>query len=315
MAVMSNDFARILEDGLRTIFFNEYKDLPEEYSKIFNVQDSDKAIETDLRMAGFGLWEKKESAGAIKKQDLPSSQALQYIHEEFASGFDVERKMIDDDMYNVIKRLPKELARAGKISIEKNAIKILDNAFDGDANAQVGFDGKALIATNHVRLDGGTMSNRLQAANGAGAADGALSDRNLKAAIIQFKRQVNDKGLQIVIRPKYLIIPPELEFTARTILQSTTVSANGTGSGMTNDKNTLPNLEIIVSNYMSSQTAWFLLDPAVAQLNFFWRIRPEFNAGKVDESTKQRSFDGYMRYSFGYSDYRGIFGSKGTGAA
>ena len=88
--LQSAQFGRLLEPGLRKIFFDTYKEVPEQYSKVFNVLDSNKAIETDLRMGGFGLWEKKDSAGSVQFQDVPDTQALQYIHEEFASGFVVE---------------------------------------------------------------------------------------------------------------------------------------------------------------------------------------------------------------------------------
>lgn len=307
--LQSAQFGRLLEPGLRKIFFDTYKEVPEQYSKVFNVLDSNKAIETDLRMGGFGLWEKKDSAGSVQFQDVPDTQALQYIHEEFASGFVVERKFVDDEQYNVISKMTKSLARAARATVETKAAEVFNNAF-----TQVGFDGEPLISFNHKRLDGGTMSNRLEAKDGAGAADGALSDRNLKAAIIQMRRQVDDRGILIQVKPKILVVPPALEFKARTILHSATISEKGTGSAMTNDKNVINSLlDVVVLDYLTSDTAWFLIDPTVAQLNFFWRKRLEFKH-EEDFSTMQAKYRGYMRFSCGYSDYRGILGSAGTGA-
>jgi phage major head subunit gpT-like protein len=307
--LQSQQFGRLLEPGLRKIFMETYKEVPEQYSQVFNVQDSKKAIETDLRMGGFGMWEKKDSAGMVKYQDVPDTQALQYIHEEYASGFTVERKLVDDEQYGQIGKMAKALGRGARATIETKAATIFNNAFTTN-----GFDGVPLISASHKRLDGGTMSNQLAATDGAGAANGALSDRNLKAALIQTRRQVDDKGILIQVQPKILVVPPSLQFIAKTITNAQNVSVNGTGSGITNDPNTLPNLKVVVMDYFTSNTAWFLIDPTVAELNFFWRKRLEFKQDE-DFSTMASKYRGYMRFSVGYSDYRGIFGSTGVNAA
>jgi phage major head subunit gpT-like protein len=307
--LQSQQFGRLLEPGLRKIFMETYKEVPEQYSQVFNVQDSKKAIETDLRMGGFGMWEKKDSAGMVKYQDVPDTQALQYIHEEYASGFTVERKLVDDEQYGQIGKMAKALGRGARATIETKAATIFNNAFTTN-----GFDGVPLISASHKRLDGGTMSNQLAATDGAGAANGALSDRNLKAALIQTRRQVDDKGILIQVQPKILVVPPSLQFIAKTITNAQNVSVNGTGSGITNDPNTLPNLKVVVMDYFTSNTSWFLIDPTVAELNFFWRKRLEFKQDE-DFSTMASKYRGYMRFSVGYSDYRGIFGSTGVGAA
>jgi phage major head subunit gpT-like protein len=307
--LQSQTFGRLLEPGLRKIFQETYNELPEQYSQVFNVQDSKKAIETDLRMGGFGMWDKKDSAGSVQYEDPTDTQPLQYIHEEFSKGFTVERKFIDDEQYGTIQKWTKSLARGARATIETNAASIFNNAFTTN-----GFDGVPLISTTHKRLDGGTMSNSLAATDGAGAANGALSDRNLKAALIQTRRQVDDKGILIQVQPKILVVPPSLQFIANTLVQSQNVSTLGTGSGVTNDKNTLPNLKVVVMDYFTSNTAWFLIDPTVAELNFFWRRRLEFK-NTEDFDTMQAKYRGYMRFSAGYSDYRGVFGSTGGFAA
>ena len=308
--LQSQPFGRLLEPGLRKIFQETYNELPEQYSQVFNVQTSSKAIETDLRMGGFGMWDKKDSAGSIQYEDPTDTQPLQYVHEEFSKGFTVERKFIDDEQYGTISKWTKSLARGARATIETKAASIFNNAFTTN-----GFDGTPLISNTHKRLDGGSMSNRLQAdTNLVATADGALSDRNLKAAIIQMRKAVDEKGILIQTQPKLLVVPPTLQFAAQTILGSMNISANGNGTGITNDKNTLPNLRVVVMDYFTSNTAWFLVDPTVAELNFFWRRRLEFK-NTEDFDTMQAKYRGYMRFSAGYSDYRGIFGSNGTGAA
>ena len=309
MALNSSKFGRLLEPGLRKVFMETYKEIPEQYSQIFNIQTSNKAIETDLRMGGFGLWEKKDSIGAVQFQEPTDTQALQYIHEEFASGFSVERKLVDDENYNQISKMSKSLARAARATIETKAAQVLNDAFTVN-----GFDGAPLISNTHKRLDGGSMSNRLQADVVTGAiADGKLTDANLKGALVQVRKQVDDRGILIQVQPKVLVVPPALEYTARTILGSMNISTTVNGTGITNDKNVIQGqLKVVVLDYLSSSTAWFLLDPTVAELNFFWRKRLEFK-NEEDFSTMAAKYRGYMRFSAGYSDYRGIFGSLGTG--
>lgn len=315
MAIQQGNYGRLLEPGLRKIFFETYQEKPEQFSQVFKVQTSDKAIETDFRMGGFGLFEQKDSMGSVNYQDPTGTKALQYIHQEFASGYIVERKLIDDEQYNTVNKMSAALARAARATVETQAATVLNNAFSTN-----GFDGVPLISTSHVRLDGGSLSNRLATAYGAGAADGALSDRNLKAALIQARAQVDDRGILIQCQPTVLVVPPALEYTARTLVGGTNLSVLGTGllSGGGSDaataKNTLPGLKIVVMDYLSSSTAWFLLDPTVTQLNFFWRKKLEFK-NMEDFDTMQAKYRAYMRFSVGYSDYRGIVGSAGTGAA
>lgn len=312
MAIQQGNYGRLLEPGLRKIFFESYQEKPEQFSQVFKVQASDKAIETDYRMGGFGLFEPKDSLGAVKYQEPTSTKALQYIHEEFASGYFVERKMIDDEQYNAINKMSTALARAARATVETKAAEVLNNAF-----TTTGFDGKALIATDHLRLDGGSLSNLLQTAYGAAAVNGSLSDQNLKAALIQARAQVDDRGILIQVQPTVLVVPPALEYTARTLVGGTNLSVLGSGlvSGGTTDattaKNTLPPLKIVVMDYLTSSTAWFLMDPKVAELNFFWRKKLEFK-NVEDFDTMQAKYRAYMRFSCGWSDYRGIVGSKGT---
>jgi phage major head subunit gpT-like protein len=311
----SANYGRLLEPGLRKIFMETYSEIPEQYSKVFNVQTSNKAIETDLRMGGFGLFEKKDSAGAVKYEDPTGTQPLQYIHEEFAKGFSVERKLIDDEQYNQINKMSAALGRSARATIETKAADVLNGAFTTN-----GFDGVPLISNSHVRLDKGTMSNALQSTDGAGAANGALSDRNLKAALVQMRRQVDDKGILIQTTPKLLVVPPSLEYIARTLVESASLSTTGNGGTYNSDKNVIQGrLQVVVMDYFNYTASagkypWLLIDPTVAQLNFFWRKKLEFG-NQRDFDTMQYKYQAYMRFSVGYSDYRGVFGSDGTGAA
>ena len=326
MSVQQGNYGRLLEPGLRKIFMETYAEKPEQFSQVFKVQTSDKAIETDFRMGGFGLFDQKDSMGSVNYQDPASTKALQYIHNEFASGFIVERKLIDDEQYNAINKMSASLARAARATVETQASTVLNTAIQGGSGVNTpvnGFDGKPLIAYDHVRLDGGSMSNLLGKNTagsldyGASAINGKLTDQNLKAALIQARAQVDDRGILIQCQPSVLIVPPALEYTARTLVGGQNLSVLGTGlvSGGTADantnKNTLPAFKIVVMDYLTSSSAWFIVDPTVANLNFFWRKKLEFK-NMEDFDTMQAKYRAYMRFSAGYSDYRGIVGSLGT---
>lgn len=311
--LQQGQYGRLLEPGLRKIFFETYKELPEQYSQVFKVQGSEKAIETDYRMGGFGLWEKKESAGSVKFQDPTGTQPLQYIHEEFASGFVVERKLIDDEQYGTINKMSSALSRAARATVETKSIEVLNTAFTAN-----GFDGAPLISTTHKRLDGGGLNNLLSVAYGASAINGALTDQNLKASLVQARAQVDDAGILIQCQPKIIVVPPALEFVAKTIIGGDNISTTGNGANFNSDINVVKSrLRVVVMDYLNVATApnaWFVIDPTVAELNFFWRTKLEF-AREGDFSTMQQKYRGYMRFSAGYSDFRGIVGSKGTNAA
>src|SRR5437763_10439342 len=294
--ITSQQYGRLLEPGLRKVFFEEYNEIPEQFSQVFNVQSANKAIETDFRMGGFGLFEKKDSAGSIQYAEPAGTTSLQYIHEEYAKGFTVERKMVDDEQYNQINKLSANLGRAARATIETKSAEVLNNAFTTN-----GFDGVPLISATHKMLNGGTQSNRLAATDGAGAVDGALSDRNIKAGLVQMRRQKDDAGILIQTQPKLLVVGPSLLYQAQTLVGSSTLSSTGNGTNMTNDKNVLPNLRVVVLDYLTSSTSWFLVDPSVAQLNFFWRKQLEFENDR-DFNTKAFKYSAYMRFSVGYSD-------------
>lgn len=316
MAILQGNYGRLLEPGLRKIFFEVLRELPEQYSQVFNVLSSKKAIETDYRMGGFGLWEKKGSSDSVQYQDPTGTIALQYIHEEFASGFTVERKLVEDEQYNTINKMSANLSRAARATIETKAAEVLNNAFNTN-----GYDGVPLVATNHPRLDGGTtVANKIT---------GALTDANLKLAMILARQQVDDKGILVQMSPKILVVPPQLEYTAKTIIGSSNLSPNGNGtlqSGVSNaatDKNVIQGgLKVVVMDYLSpldgsnnpsaagTNYPWFLIDPSVAELNFFWRNKLEFK-NTEDFDTMQAKYRGYCRFSAGYSDFRGIIASPG----
>ncbi len=303
------NFGKLLEPGLRKIFFETYDELPEQYTRIYNVNDSSKAKEYDWGMGAFGDWTKRTSQlDTVDYKTLSPGLERTYTHEAFTQGFMITREMYDDDQYRQMEKMPKAMARSGRAKVEKDAMLPLLNGFSADiggVGASAIYDGKALFASDHDLLD--------SAGTGSNLVTGALNDVNLKKAIQQFRETPDEAGNLAQFKPTKLIIPPALEDTARRLLHSAQVP--GSANNDTNEFLQSSGLEIVVMDYLGlasggSDTHWFLQDGSRHELNFFWRIRPEF---KWDESFDDfvSKYRGYMRYSFGVSDWRGLAGSTG----
>jgi phage major head subunit gpT-like protein len=305
------NFGKLLEPGLRKIFFETYDEIPEQYSKIYNVLDSTKAQEHDWGMGAFGDWTKRVSQfDTVAYKTLSPGLDRTYTHEAFTQGFMVAREMYDDDQYRQIEKMPKAMARSGRAKVEKDAMELLIHGFVTNGHGVAGdtaiYDAKALFASDHPLLDNAT-------AVGKNLATGVLSDANLKSALKLMRETLDEAGNLVQFKATKLIIPPALEDTAIRLLQSAQV----VGSDY-NDTNKFLNgygIEIVVMDYLSasaggSDTHWFLQDGSRHEMNFFWRVKPEFK-WEEDFDTFVAKYRGYMRYSYGVSDWRGIVGSTG----
>ena len=307
---ISTQFGKLLEPGLRKIFFETYKELPEQFPKIYNVNKSKKAKETDYGMGAFGDWvERKDELDSVAYAKLSPGLERTYIHKAFTKGFMIGRELYDDEQYRQINKFPKALARAGRAKVEKDAMLPIINGFKGEGADETAFqiyDGKALFSDNHPLLDSASVGDNL--------ITGALNEANLQIALQCMRETLDEAGNLIQLVPDTLIVPPALEHTALELVKST--HKPGTDY---NDINTLAGkLKVVVMDYLGSavggsDTAWFVMDSKRKELNFFWRVKPEFKHA-VDFDTFVAKYRGYMRYSFGVSDWRGIVGSAGVGA-
>ena len=303
------NFGKLLEPGLRKIFFETYDELPEQYSKIYNVNSSTKAREHDWGMGAFGDWEKRESQfDTVAYKTLSPGLDRTYIHEAFTQGFMVTREMYDDEQYKQLDKLPKAMARSGRAKVEKDAVLPLINGFKGAGVGEEAFriyDGQPLFSATHPLLDSAKTCSNL--------ATGVLNDSNLKNALKLMRETLDEAGNLVQYKADRLIIPPALEDTAIRLLKSNQLS--GTELNDTNKFLNGYGIDIVVMDYLSetaggSDTHWFLQDSKRHELNFFWRKRPEFK-WQEDFDTFVAKYRGYMRYSFGCSDWRGLVGSEG----
>jgi phage major head subunit gpT-like protein len=298
-------FGKLLEPKLRKIFYETYDEVPEQYSNVFKTNTSKKAQETDYGLGAFKPWSKfgtnftlgvQNPMPSVHYQTIPAGLERIYTHEEFADGFMVERKFADDEQYRIIEKMPADLARAGRYKVESDAATIFNYGFDGVNHK--GYDAKALFAADHPRLDGGTGSNLIA---------GALSDGSLKDATTLMRKTTDEAGKLIQLKPDTLIVPPELEFLAMELVKS----AQKPGTDLNDVNSLMGKFKIFVWDFLTDSDAWFIMDSKRNEMNFFWRVKPEFKR-EEDFDTLVAKYRGYMRYSYGYSDWRGIVGSPGV---
>jgi phage major head subunit gpT-like protein len=293
---ISTDWSELITPGLTEVFYNTYNEMPEQFTKIFKVKQSNQATETMLGMGAFQNWvERVNDTDNVTYQKIGQGSERTFTHSEFASGFAVGKRLYEDELYNIINKMPEDLARAGRSKVETDVANVLINGF---ATTTI-YDGQYLFSASHPYEGGlaGTQSN---------LATGPLNDANLKLAIQKLRVCKDNGGKKIVFMPDLLIVPPELEFVAHELIKSTLKV--GTSD---NDINTLAGrLKVVVYDYLTSTTAWFVADSKQHGLNFFWRIKPEFMKAKDDDNFVAK-YNGRMRYTYGVTDWRGIVGSTG----
>lgn len=296
MAIQSGNYGRLLEPGLRKLFFESYREKPEQYTKYTNPLTSEKAVETDYRVGGFTRWQKKGSMDSTIYQDPRGQGLFTYRHETWSSGFQVEKEMVDDEQYNIINKMPKALGRTCRVTIEELVASMLNTAFTPQTT---NFGGEALCASNHALLGepGVTTSNLIGAL--------ALSEANMEVAFKLAAEQVDERGLKIQMHPDTLIVPRALEFVAEKIVKS--VQLPGTNN---NDINPMQGkVKVLVLDYLTDDNNWFLMDSTMNPLNFFWREKVNFKRD-TDFDTDAAKYKGRMRFSYGWTDFRGILGAN-----
>lgn len=295
--VIPENFGAILEPGLREVFFDGYKDVPEMYNKVFHVFDSSQSSEQDQDIVGLGDWEQVDDGDILALDELDEGFSFTYEHLTYKKGFKVTRDLLEDDRYHVFSNQAKLLGRGASETRERVAAGILNNAFDTN---YAGGDSQPLISDSHpYKTLSGVQDNKDTA---------ALDTDSLKDGRTALLSQLNERKQKITFSPNLLlVVPPELHDTA--LVLSNSRNEPGTPN---NDINVnYGRYQVMCMPHLASATAWFLIDPAVHRMNFFWRVKPDFRQAEV-LSTDAVMFRGRMRFSCGFSDWRGVWGSNGT---
>ncbi len=301
--ITSSSFAKLLWPGLNAIYGKEYNDYAVEWDKLFEKNTSDKAYEEDLGLSSFGLAVVKPEGSPISYDTERQGFTSRYNHVVYALGFIITREIYEDDLYGKVgAQKAKALARSLRQTKEIVAANIYNRAFTA---GYTGGDGIVLCSTAHLNVAGGTFSNKI-------ATDADLSEAALEQAVIDIAGYRDDRGLLIAAKPEKLVIPYQLQFEAKRIL-----NADGRVGTDLNDPNVLKQSsifnQVIVNHYLNStgNDDWFILTNVKDGLKYFERRGDQFEMDN-DFDTENAKFKATARYSFGWSDPRAIYGSQGA---
>jgi hypothetical protein len=300
MAISRAQLTKQLEPGLNALFGLEYQRYENQHAEIFEQESSDRAFEEEVMLSGFANASTKGEGSAITYDSANETFTARYTHETIALAFAITEEAIEDNLYDrLASRYTKALARSMANTKQVKAANVLNNAF---SNAAVGGDGKPLLATDHPTI-AGTFSNTL-----ATAAD--LNETSLEQSLIDINALTDERGLKIAARGVKMIIPSELQFTAERLMKST--QRVGTAD---NDINAINNMGMIpqgytVNNFLTDTDAFFIKTDVPNGMKYFVRA-PIKTAMEGDFDTGNVRYKARERYSFGFSDPRGMFGSPG----
>ena len=301
MAISRAQLVKELEPGLNALFGLEYKNYENQHTQIYSIESSDRAFEEEVMESGFGEAPVKTEGAGVSYDQAQEVYTARYTHETIALAFSLTEEAVEDNLYDRLSaRYTKALARSMAQTKQIKAAAVLNNAF----TTSIGGDGVALCATNHPTLSGPNLSNTLTT-----AAD--LSETSLEQSLIDIAAFTDERGLKIAVQGLKLIIPKELMFTADRIMKSTL--RVGTAD---NDVNAIRNMGMVpqgyvVNNFLTDPDAFFIKTDAPNGMKMFERVsmktgfEGDFDTGNVRYKARER-------YSFGFSDPRGLFGSPGA---
>lgn len=307
MASQRPQWPDILDPAYRKIYGDEIRQLPMLAFSIFNTDTSVKNIEKDSSATGLSKLVSKPESSALTYEDEVEGFNVIYTHGTFGKGTSVSQELWEDDQFAVMRRKPKNLADAKIRTQEQFAADIFNYGFTtggGGSAPFTGPDSLALFSTAHLREDGGaTQSNSITS---------DLSEDSIENALVTMRATLDGKGQLMLVQPGSLLVPPALEKEARILMDS--MQRTGTTN---NDINPYKGrLDVVVWDYLGStaggsDTAWFIYDRAVHELNWFNRSDRGLEGPEWDFDTKTAKWSVVCRWSAGWSNWRGIYGSKG----
>lgn len=302
MEMSREQFGQLLTPIHKKIFFDSYNEVPLKYKKMFKVEKMTKKDQTYPHLGAFGLWEQNQEGENFKEDNFSQGNVASFEAKRYDKSYIVTWELMQDDQYNVFRGIgkggsAKGLGRSLRATEETDTANVILNGF-----SNVGYDGKALFANDHPLIDSTRKVPNIIV--------GGLTDANLKGALTLMRGQTDEAGIVISASAKQLVVCPALEFTAKAIVNS--ILQSGTDY---NDVNTVPNLEVVVWDYLNDPTGemtpWFIQDTSLDNLLFLRREEPWFDSERIQARVDYRMF-GYTRYDTGYCDWRGLVGSKGV---
>ena len=302
MAISRAQLLKELLPGLNALFGLEYARYGEEHKEIYETETSERTFEEETKLSGFSAAPVKNEGSAIAYDNAQEAWTARYNHETIALGFSLTEEAIEDNLYDSLSaRYTKGLARAMAYTKQVKAAAVINNGFTA---GYVGGDGVVLFSTSHPLVSGGVNSN-----TPAVAAD--LNETSLENAVIQIAAWTDERGLLIAAKPKKLIVPPALQFVATRLLE--TELRVGTTD---NDINALKNNGSIpegytINHFLTDTNGWYLTTDVPNGMKHFVRT-PLSNSMDGDFDTGNVRYKSRERYSFGWSDPLGMYGSPGA---
>ena len=302
MAISRAQLAKELEPGLNVLFGMEYDRYDAEHAEIYETESSDRAFEEEVMLVGFGNAQTKAEGAGVSFDNASEAYTARYTHETVTLAFALTEEAMEDNLYDRLgARYTRALARSMAHTKQVKAAATLNNAFD---SSFTGGDGKELCATDHPLAGGGTFRNEPSV-----AAD--LNETSLENALIDISTFVDERNMIIALRGMKLIIPPQLQFVADRLLESTL--RVGTAD---NDVNAIRNMGMLpdgytVNHFLTDPDAFFIKTDTPNGFKHFERAPMATNM-EADFDTGNMRFKARERYSFGFSDPRCVFGSPGA---
>jgi S-adenosylmethionine/arginine decarboxylase-like enzyme len=299
--ITTGNFAKSLWPGVKTWYGKSYSEYPVEWTAMFDQNKSSRAWEEDVGTSGLGLAVVKAEGAPVTFDSERQGFTTRYNHVTYALGFVVTREAFDDDLYDIVGQ---KKAQALAFSMRQTKEIIAANVYNrATTSGYTGGDGIVLLSASHVNVAGGTYSNII-----ATASD--LSEAALEQASIDIQNFTNDRGLRISVVPKCLIIPTNLEFEAMRVLKSE--GRVGTDNNDMNVIKTLGTIPTVHKNhYLTDTDAWFIRTNVQDGMKYFERRADSFDMDN-DWDTENAKFKATARYSFGWTDPRGLYGSMGA---
>jgi hypothetical protein len=302
MAINRAQLVKELEPGLNALFGLEYSRYEQQHADIFDSENSDRAFEEEVMLSGFGQAPTKGEGAGVTYDSASEVWTARYNHETVAMAFALTEEAIEDNLYDKLSsRYTKSLARSMNYTKQVKGANVLNNGFSA---SYTGGDGVALLSTAHPTSSGGNVANKP-------STDADLNETSLEAALIAISNFVDERGLKVNVQGRKLIIPSSLGFVAERLMMSNNRTATADNDiNAVRSRGMLPE-GYVVNNYLTDVDAWFIKTDAPNGLKHFQRaamktgMEGDFETGNVRYKARER-------YSFGWSDWRAVYGSTGA---
>jgi hypothetical protein len=302
MAISRAQLLKELLPGLNALFGMEYSRYGEEHKEIYETETSERSFEEETKLSGFSAAPVKNEGSAIAYDNAQEAWSTRYTHETIALGFSITEEAVEDNLYDSLSaRYTKSLARAMAYTKQVKAASVINNGF---SNTYAGGDGVSLFNASHPLISGGVNSN-------TPSTQADLNETSLEAAVIQIAAWTDERGLLIAAKPKKMVVPPALMFVAKRLLDTELRVSTAD-----NDINAIKQMGAIpegycVNHFLTDTNGWYLTTDVPNGMKHFVRT-PLQNSMDGDFDTGNVRYKARERYSFGWSDPLGMWGSSGS---